>query len=941
MAERRAIERNGRRVVNESEMMGNGSKSAPGSLSTEIEVAFRAYDQEVALSNIRVGCVLGMVLMPLGVVLDQMVYPDMVREFLALRLASSVLIGIFLALVTTRIGQAHYRLFGLILLLIPASFIAVMIAWTEGAASPYYAGLNLVLLVVAFVLRWTFRESLVAVLLLLVLYLAACVAHGPLLTSSPGTVEGLMGEVAAVEPGGVETQAEVQSQGLFFNNLYFLVLTGIIVVTGNHFLGALRFREFASRYELDRNRQELEESYRKLKELDQIKSRFFANISHELRTPLTLLLAPLESLMHRHEASLSVETRELLRTMHANGMRLLKLINDLLDLVRLDSGVLQMRPEPVAVGDLLRGLASAVAPVAREKEIQIQVDVASGLGTFLLDRDMIEKAILNLLFNAIKFTPARGRITLQASQSKEELILRVADTGIGISPVALSRVFDRFWQGDASSRRKHQGAGIGLALVKELTEANGGRVTVESREGDGTTFTLWLPCLTQDTALLRKAQPSRTRAQEDEWLANLYRRAELSPATLATRAENRVLEAPGAMDRPLVLVADDEPDMRRFLDSELRGDFRLQEATDGLQALEAAVRLRPDVILLDMMMPEKDGLEVCRELRQREETRNIPIIMLTARVDEETKLAALSHGANDFLLKPFSTTELYVRVRNLVAAHQLQKRLARQNVLLTDALQQLKDMQSQLVQVEKLTSLGRLSAGIIHEINNPLNFVATGLYALRGKQKLLSTDQQDEYREILDDIEEGITRVRNIVSDLRTFTFPNAAPTDEVYLAETVEAAFRFLSHECDERVRVIRDVPTTLVVNANRNKLVQVLVNLLQNALDALKTKSEVSGIREIEVRGEEMPGEVWLRLRDNGMGIEPAILDRIFDPFFTTKEVGQGMGLGLSISYRIVKDAGGRIEVRSDPGKFTEFILVFPNITCTATVPTADNAH
>jgi signal transduction histidine kinase len=903
-----------------------------GSLPAEIAVAFRAYDQQVALSNIRVGCVLGMVLMPLGVVLDYMVYPLMVKEFLGLRLASSVLIGMFLALVTTRMGRAHYRVFGLILLLIPASFIAVMIARTEGAASPYYAGLNLVLLVVAFVLRWTFRESLVAVLLLLALYLTACVAHGPLWAPPAATVDSGMGVAGnlsawAVEPGGLGYPAEVQSQGLFFNNLYFLALTGIIVVTGNHFLGLLRFREFASRYELDRNRRELEASNRKLKELDQIKSRFFANISHELRTPLTLLLAPLESLMHRQETGLTMEMRELLRTMHENGLRLLKLINDLLDLVRLDSGVLQIRPEPVSVGDLLRGLASAVAPVAREKEIQVRVELASGLGTYLLDRDMIEKAILNLLFNAIKFTPAGGQVALRASQSGDELIVGVADTGIGIGPEALSRVFDRFWQGDASSRRKHQGAGIGLALVKELTEANGGRVTVESREGRGTTFTLWLPCRTPETSFLRDKQAPRNQADEEEWLANLYRRAELSPATLVPRREVRELEAREAVDRPLVLVADDESAMRRFLDSELRGDFRLHEAADGVQALEAALRLRPDVVLLDMMMPEKDGLEVCRELREREETRNIPIIMLTARVDEETKLAALSRGANDFLLKPFSTTELYVRVRNLVAAHQLQKRLAQQNELLTGALKQLKETQSQLVQAEKLTSLGRLSAGIIHEINNPLNFAATGLYALRGKQRFLADAEQDEYREILDDIDEGITRVRDIVSDLRTFTFPNAAPTDEVRLAETVEVALRFLSHEWDQRIRKVRDVSDAVVVRANRNKLVQVLVNLLQNALDALKTKPfEPGATPQIEIRGEVTSDEVRLHVRDNGPGIEPTDLDRIFDPFFTTKEVGQGMGLGLSISYRILEEAGGRIEVRTGAGEFTEFILVFP---------------
>jgi signal transduction histidine kinase len=833
----------------------------------------------------------------------------------------------------------------LILLLIPSFFISLMIAMTEGAASPYYAGLNLVLLMIAFVLRWTFRESLVAVVLLLGLYLAACVAHGPLLTPSPAMEAGVAGDphgAIASWTGVREAMGEVRSEGLFFNNLYFLVLTGIIVVTGNHFLGALRFREFASRYELDRNRVELEESNRKLKELDRIKSRFFANISHELRTPLTLLLAPLESLIHRHESSLTLENRELLRTMHANGMRLLKLINDLLDLVRLDSGVLQIRPEPVALGDFLRGLASAVTPVAREKQVQIEVVVGSELGGALLDRDMMEKAVLNLMFNAIKFTPNGGRVTLQGRRSGEVLELEVADTGVGIEAAALPRIFDRFWQGDVSSRRKHRGAGIGLALVKELTEAHGGQVMVSSREGHGTTFTLSLPFRRPDASSATPPAP-RTGGEGQEWLVNLYRRAELSPAMVPVRSVSvdRSVATAGEQDRPLVLIADDESDMRSFLDSELRGDFRLHEVGDGVQALEAAVGLRPDVILLDMMMPEKDGLEVCRELRERAETRNIPILMLTARVDEETKLAALSSGANDFLLKPFSTTELNVRVRNLVAAHQLQKRLARQNELLTGALQQLKEMQSQLVQAEKLTSLGRLSAGIIHEINNPLNFAATGLYALRGKQRLLADSEQDEYGEILDDIEEGITRVRNIVSDLRTFTFPNAAPTDEVRLAETVEVAMRFLSHEWDKRIRVIRDVPDTLLVHANRNKLVQVLVNLLQNALDALKGKRFESGTPEIQVRAESAADEIRLRLRDNGLGIDPSIMDRIFDPFFTTKDVGQGMGLGLSISYRIVEEAGGRIEVRSEAGEFTEFILVFPKSVQAPTVAGVGNGQ
>jgi C4-dicarboxylate-specific signal transduction histidine kinase len=338
------------------------------------------------------------------------------------------------------------------------------------------------------------------------------------------------------------------------------------------------------------------------------------------------------------------------------------------------------------------------------------------------------------------------------------------------------------------------------------------------------------------------------------------------------------------------------------------------------------VERKPELILLDMMMPEKDGLQVCRELREQAATQNLPIILLTARVDEETKLAALSSGASDFLVKPFSTTELKVRVSNLIGSHRLQRRLAAQNELLTETLRQLKEMQSQLVQAEKLTSLGRLSAGIIHEINNPLNFAATGLYALRQRQQYVADDQRREFEEILHDVEEGLGRVRNIVSDLRTFTFPNAAPTDDVRLTDAVGMAMRFLSHEWGNRIEVRNRVPETLVIRANRNKVVQVLVNLLQNAVDALSRKTFLEGAPLIEIEGAADADGIHLRVRDNGPGIDDAAVDKVFDPFFTTKEVGKGMGLGLSICYRIMQEAGGHISLRTEPGRFTEFNLLFP---------------
>jgi signal transduction histidine kinase len=717
------------------------------------------------------------------------------------------------------------------------------------------------------------------------------------------------------------------------NNATFLVLTAVIVVAGSVANARQRYREFELRWELDKNRRAVEESNRKLVELDQIKSRFFANISHELRTPLTLLLAPLESLLHRFAGSIDKETRDVLLTMHSNGMRLLKLINDLLDLVRLESGRMEVKRESLDVAEFVKGLGSAARQVADDKRLTLETSVDRTLGTVFADRDKLEKIVLNLVFNALKFTPAGGRVELRAEKHGGDFVLVVSDTGMGISEKNLPFVFDRFWQADGSSRRKYQGVGIGLALVKELTEIQGGKVSVQSQEGKGTTFTVRLPCEPVDPAAAthspkaeKASQPNGAgRVSSEEWLANLYRRAELFPATQRP-------DAPGAVEilrngnLPKALVADDEPDIRRFLKSQLSTQFDVIEAADGQQAVEKAGEFLPDVILLDMMMPEKDGLQACREIRENTATQNIPLILLTARADEETKLAALGAGASDFLPKPFSTTELHVRIKNLVESHQFQRKLSKQNQALESAIEQLKETEMQLVQSEKLASLGRMSAGIIHEINNPLNFATTGLFTLRNKGKLLAPEQQREYAEVLEDVEEGIKRVKTIVSDLRMFTHPNTEQLDQVEVAEVVTSGLRFLSNEWRDKVQIEQNIAEHQTIWANKNKLIHVVTNLLQNSLDALRNKAFQNEKPAIWIEGRVENGRSILKIRDNGPGIDAENLDKIFDPFFTTKDVGEGMGLGLSICYRIVQEYEGKISVATEHGKFCEFALEFP---------------
>jgi signal transduction histidine kinase len=654
---------------------------------------------------------------------------------------------------------------------------------------------------------------------------------------------------------------------------------------------------------------------------------------------LTLLLAPLESLIKEGGLSFEPKIRELLIIMQSNGLRLLKLINDLLDLVRLESGRMDVKLEPVAMEPFLRGLSTAIKKTAEDRGVRLETKVDAGLGTALTDGDKVEKILLNLLFNALKFTPAGGVVQLDASRQNGDMLLAVSDTGVGISDDKMPYVFDRFWQGDTSSQRKYRGVGIGLALVKELVEVQGGSVGVSSRVGRGSVFTVNLPYKeadhpTQDLSATMERHADTNPPQYADsgsgvsgaWLSTLHRQAELVPPMKPLRELLRPLEIVPSNGSPRVVVADDEPDMLRYLKAQLAQDFQVIEAGDGQQAVDKASHFLPDVILCDMMMPEKDGLEVCRDLRQKTSTRTIPILMLTARADEETKLAVLSAGANDFVTKPFSTTELIVRLKNLANAHHLQQQLAHKNQILEATLEQLKETEGQLVHSEKLASLGRMSAGIIHEINNPLNFAKTGLFTLKRVAGSLEQQEKLEFLDVLRDIEGGINRIIHIVSDLRTFTRPDVTAFEMVPVVKVIDSALRFLSHEWREKVQIEKEIPEGQTIWANRNQATQVIINLLQNSLDSLKNKEFAGTGPTIWLRSLEVDGECVITVRDNGEGIPPENLSKIFDPFFTTKDVGAGMGLGLSICYRIMEQHRARIDVRSEWGQYSEFILSFP---------------
>jgi signal transduction histidine kinase len=298
--------------------------------------------------------------------------------------------------------------------------------------------------------------------------------------------------------------------------------------------------------------------------------------------------------------------------------------------------------------------------------------------------------------------------------------------------------------------------------------------------------------------------------------------------------------------------------------------------------------------------------------------------MLTARADEDTKIGVLRSGATDFLTKPFSTTELQVRCKNLLALGFLNRRLAHRNRELSDSIEQLKESEVRMVQHAKIISLGRMSAGMIHEINNPLNYVNGAVQILR--KRLDSSSLASPCTDIIDDIQHGLRRVSDLVSSLRAFAHPNPTHFDSINLLECVRQACRLSFGNYEPRMCPAIRIDASLAVKGNPTEISQLFVNLIQNAHDACNSHESSGYVPAISIEAVVEEEQVTITIEDNGIGISREAMDKIFDPFFTTKPVGKGMGLGLSICAAISKSHGGHLNVRSVAGKGTKVIVSLP---------------
>ena len=665
-----------------------------------------------------------------------------------------------------------------------------------------------------------------------------------------------------------------------------------------------------------------------LAELDRAKTLFFSNVSHEFRTPLTLILSPVQDALSDAANPLPGVQRERLQLVHRNTLRLLKLVNTLLDFSRIEAGRMEAVYEPTDLAMSTTELASVFRSAIEQAGLRLVVDCPPLAESVYVDRQMWEKIVLNLLSNAFKFT-FEGEIAVRLHLADDHHVtLQVQDTGTGIEPEQLPHILKRFYQVRAAKARTHEGSGIGLALVHELIKLHGGTMDVTSTPGVGSCFTVTNPLGTAHLPNDRihrvvcdhttATQTLRSTAlgvvpyvqEAERWLPQEGARDWGLGAREDTSSLQPLAPNPSSSLQPLapspsahILIVDDNADMRDYLTRILSEHHEVIAFADGAAALAAVNERVPDLILSDVMMPELDGFGLLKALRADARTQEIPVILLSARAGEESVIEGLLAGADDYLIKPFSAQELVTRV---------------------NAYLQLAHLRSQALQQER--TINRRKDEVLSMVSHELN---TPLVAILGWARLLQSNSPSPamLSKALETIERNATLQAKVVEDLldisRITVGKISLNLEPVHLQAIIENAIATVQQSLQTKdIRLDCHLDSApVVLQGDRERLQQIILNLLTNAV-----KFTPNG-GKIEINLQTDDDHAQITVADTGCGINDDFLPHIFDTFSQAPNTKKGLGLGLAIARSLVQLHGGTIAAHSPGiGQGTTFTVKLP---------------
>jgi signal transduction histidine kinase len=761
---------------------------------------------------------------------------------------------------------------------------------TGGPSSIYYAGINLTILAIIFILPLSVKQVLLVSFIIYIYYLF------PIFVDNP-----------------------VTKHSIIISNSFFLISTIIFSVLGTFFKNRIRLTELSGRLEVQKTN-------KKLAEANKNKDIFLSNVSHELRTPLTLALTPLESMLQGELGQFKREENQTLERMHENLHALLRQINDLLDLTRLQEGRMVLKYMDDDISQLIEGIVNRVKPTAEKKEIAISyTHEGDAITDLFFDHAKMEKVIINLVSNALKFTKRGGRIDVSSRTENGKVIIDVADTGVGIEEDKLDSVFERFVQADGSYSREYGGSGIGLALVKDIVELHGGEVLVQSQFGKGSTFTVQLP---QGSSHIKVEDIVKEEGSglQGELESLKYSKLIKSVDTVTDMHEdiNAIEEKYNSISNATkkILIVEDNPDMYNLLADVLHNDYKVYIAPNGEEGLSKVRELHPDVVTTDIMMPKKDGISMLKDIRADEKIKSTPVIILSSKAEVSSKIEGLEKGADDFIPKPFNPRELQARIRSLIMQRKIQAVISEKKSL-----------------EKQIASLSRLTASVAHEINNPVGNIRHSCSVLErigkeySKQHGSSVNEDKEIESFFSSISDLIKlisidsqRALEIVDNFKLLSKNTRMHKvkERFNLKERLnEDLFSIMNKIEKSNHQVILNCPD-IEIESYPGIFSQIFSNLVSNAM-IHGFDQGISGKINIDVLATAQG--LKLVFADNGRGILPDDRDKIFEPFYTTNKERGSTGLGLNIVYNLItQKLGGEITCESKPHKGTKLIISMP---------------
>lgn len=656
--------------------------------------------------------------------------------------------------------------------------------------------------------------------------------------------------------------------------------------------------------------EEARERVRALAELDQMKTTFFSNVSHEFRTPLTLLLGPLQDALERSNGTEVTLSRKTFESVHRNALRLLKLVNSLLDFSRMEVGKAEASFEPVDLASYTRELAGQFQSVIEKGNLTLEIKTDRITEPVYIDREMWEKIILNLLSNAFKFT-FDGLIQVFLKDLPSEVELTVQDTGIGISKEELPKLFNRFYRVEGARSRTFEGSGIGLALVQDLVKAHAGKIVVESTEGKGTYFRVTLKKgkshLPSDKIQSERNSLS-TRLKADVYVEEASRWV---PEITNIKTHNET--------KSLILVVDDNADMREYLISMLSQDFSVLAATNGKEAMNVIQDQQPDLVISDIMMPEMNGFELLNALRREEKTSRLPVIFLSARAGNEATVEGLEAGADDYLIKPFSAKELLARVKTQLSMVALRSALMAER----------NSLQRSNTELEQFAHIAS------HDLQEPLRKISNFSNLLERSLGDVNTDSKS----YLDKINHAAARMHTLISGLLNLS--QLSKEDIVFEKVDLNVMIQNIQIDFDltiEQKGATIECSVLPTIEAIPIQMTQLFSNLFSNALKYIRKdvrpviKITASLLSQEETNSNSLlnSNAVYYKIefKDNGIGVDEKYAEQIFKIFqrLHVQSDYAGTGIGLALCKKIIQNHHGDIFITTknkEPGTIFNIIL------------------